>query len=105
MNITLLHAHYENSEHDDTYAFTGKKAYEAALRQALSLIAEYVDGNWDEYAIDDVQKFRSRVNSGQYAEAVEQWNSMSTMQLTIEDTSSYTDGSVGLPCFKWPDDD
>lgn len=102
MSITLLHAHYENSEHNDTYAFTGKKAYEAALRQAMILVSEYVG----EYKRKDVEGLKRCVEEGRYADAMEEWNSLSTtMQLTIDVTSSYTDESVGLPCFKWTDDD
>jgi len=105
MNVTLLHAHYENSEHNDTYAFTGKKSYDAALLQALSLLAEYSEGNWDVYDAEDVHKLRGFVETGLYAEAVEQWNKMSTLQLVIEDTNSYSIKSVKRPDFKWTDDD
>jgi hypothetical protein len=105
MNVTLLHARYENSEHNDTYAFVGKRAYDAALLQALRLLAEYADGNWDEYDDRDVHKLRTRIEAGQYAEAVEQWNAMSTLQLVIEDTNSYSIKSVEKPGFKWSDDE
>lgn len=105
MNVTLLHARYANGEHNDTYAFVGKRAYEAALLQALWLLAEYADGNWDEYDDRDVHKLRTRIEAGQYAEAVEQWNAMSTLQLVIEDTNSYSIKSVEKPDFKWSDDE
>lgn len=108
MNVTLLRAIYENSDHNDTYAFTGKKSYTAALRHALELIAFYVDGDWEPYAAEAIFKFRAFVEGGQLAEAVEQWNSMSTLQLIIEDTSSYTIRNTTKPDFKWPgevDDD
>jgi hypothetical protein len=36
---------------------------------------------------------------------VEQWNAMSTLQLVIEDTNSYSIKSVEKPDFKWSDDE
>lgn len=105
MNVTLLHARYENSEHNDTYTFIGKRAFEAARLQALRLLAEYVDGNWDEYDSADVHKLRTLIESGLYTEAVKQWNRMSTFQLVIEDTDSYTLKSIERPNFRWPDDE
>lgn len=98
--LTASHTSVEEVLPPETYVFHGENAFENANRFSMSLIAEYVDGNWDEYPLRARTKFRALVVEERFLDARRQWNDMSTYQLDVEDIES-TDVTPSIPNFDW----
>lgn len=98
--LTASHTSVEEVLPPETYVFHGENAFENANRFSMSLIAEYVDGNWDKYPLRARTKFRALVVEERFLDARRQWNDMSTYQLDVEDIES-TDVTPSIPNFDW----
>ena len=87
----------------ETYVFTGDDAYQRANQYALSLIAEYVEGNWDAYNETSVRELKTLIEQGHSVEARRHWNDMSTYTLSVNDYEPI-EGEYVEPDFSWPED-
>jgi hypothetical protein len=85
--VWLLKILYSDQEiSHDAYRFVVCENPGVLNRQILVTIAEYVQGNWDEYDEDAVKELREAIEARNYELVVERWNRMSVLQLDTEET-------------------
>lgn len=81
-NVVLLTASYESGGYLAITAFATK---ELANLCAMHLIAEHVEGQWQEYRSTDVKTLKKFIKKKQYDQARVYWNGMSSLTLTIDE--------------------
>lgn len=86
--VWLLKILYSDQEiSHDAYRFVVCENPGVLNQQILVTIAEYVQGNWDEYDEDAVKELREAIEARNYELVVERWNRMSVLQLDTEETA------------------
>lgn len=56
-------------------------------RHVREAIDEYVQGNWDEYDIDDVNKLRNTMEHSSGLHVIDVWNAMSSLKMVAEEST------------------
>ena len=101
--LHITHTDHEELDDDVRHRVLVCENLTSLNRHVLSTIAEYVQGNWDEYDDDDIKKLRNTIDNSSGLHVIDVWNAMSVLKLRAEEDTvrQVPKKSTDL---RWPED-